>query len=264
MGWFDRPEYGPNVGLIEDIYARYREDPESVSPAWREFFTLHEPDRDEAPDGAAAAAADATATDATGATDATDAAGTAGTAGTAGDIGARPSGEPDGQATGTATAIAPPSRPEEAAPAPAPVTPPAAPPAPRPDEQVTRLRGAGARIVEAMETSLAVPTATSVRAIPARLLEVNRNILNGHLRRNRRGKVSFTHLIAYAVVKALAATSALRSTYAEVDGKPGVVRHDHVNLGLAVDVKRPDGSRSLLVPNVKQADTLDFAEFWRA
>ena len=126
------------------------------------------------------------------------------------------------------------------------------------------LRGAAARIVEAMEASREVPTATSVRTVPARLLEVNRSVLNGHLRRRQGGKVSFTHMIAYAVVKALEAVPVMTTMYREVDGKPNAARPAHVNLGLAVDTRRPDGSRTLLVPNIKQADTLDFAGFVRA
>jgi 2-oxoglutarate dehydrogenase E1 component len=125
------------------------------------------------------------------------------------------------------------------------------------------LRGAAARTVENMEASLGVPTATSVRAIPAKLLEVNRQILNNQLARTGAGKVSFTHLIAFAVVRALEEFPNLNSSYALDDGKPVVIRHPHVNLGLAVDVKRRDGSHSLLVPCVKAADTLDFAGFWR-
>ena len=126
------------------------------------------------------------------------------------------------------------------------------------------LRGAAARIVEAMEASREVPTATSVRTVPARLLEVNRSVLNGHLRRRQGGKVSFTHMIAYAVVKAVAAVPVMTTMYREVDGKPNAARPAHLNLGLAVDTRRPDGSRTLLVPNIKQADTLDFAGFVRA
>src|SRR6266496_3760402 len=115
-----------------------------------------------------------------------------------------------------------------------------------------------------MEASRQVPTATSFRVVPARLLEVNRDVLNGHLRRRRGGKISFTHLIGYAVVKAIQAVPAMSSIYLERDGKPYLRRPQHINLGLAVDVKRPDGSRTLLVPNVKAADTLDFAAFVRA
>ena len=94
------------------------------------------------------------------------------------------------------------------------------------------LRGAAARTVENMEASLGVPTATSVRIVPAKLLEVNRQILNNQLARTGAGKVSFTHLIAYAVVRALRDFPNLNSSFAAEDGKPAVVRHQHVNLGL--------------------------------
>jgi 2-oxoglutarate dehydrogenase E1 component len=166
--------------------------------------------------------------------------------------------------------IVAPARPTPPAAAPAGVpTPPAAPPAPAAPvtldgEQPEQLRGASARVVQNMEASLAVPTATSVRAVPAKLLEVNRQILNNHLARARGGKVSFTHLIGYAVVRALAKVPRMNASYGVVDGAPSVVRHAHVNLGLAIDQQKPDGTRSLLVPNVKQADTLEFAGFHAA
>jgi 2-oxoglutarate dehydrogenase E1 component len=103
-----------------------------------------------------------------------------------------------------------------------------------------------------------------VRDVPAKLLEVNRRIVNNYLRRTRGGKVSFTHLIAYAMVKAVESVPAMISTFTEVDGKPAVSRAKHFGLGLAVDVEKDDGSRTLLVPVIKNADTLDFEEFLRA
>jgi 2-oxoglutarate dehydrogenase E1 component len=115
-----------------------------------------------------------------------------------------------------------------------------------------------------MEASLAVPTATSVRTVPAKLLEINRQILNNQLARAGIGKVSFTHLIAYAVVRALRDHPTINSSYEERGSSAAVVRHAHVNLGLAVDIERSDGTRSLVVPNVKHADTLDFRGFWTA
>lgn len=132
------------------------------------------------------------------------------------------------------------------------------------DEPGEPIRGVGARIVENMERSLAVPTATSYRNVPAKLLEVNRAVINGYLGRTRGGKVSFTHLIGYAVVRAIADTvPAMNNSYVEgADGKPRIVRNDHVGLGIAVDIEKADGSRSLLVPVVKDADTLDFRGFW--
>ena len=125
-------------------------------------------------------------------------------------------------------------------------------------ETATPLRGAAGRIVANMEASLGVPTATSVRAVPAKLLEVNRTIVNNQLFRTTGGKVSFTHLIGYAVVKALVAVPAMNAAFvADVDGKgtPGVIRHHHVGLGLAVDVEKAGGSRTLLVPCISDADT---------
>jgi multifunctional 2-oxoglutarate metabolism enzyme len=132
-----------------------------------------------------------------------------------------------------------------------------------PDDAAVPLRGAAARIVANMEASLGVPTATSVRTVPAKLLEVNRQILNNQLARTTGAKVSFTHLIGYAVIRGLGEVPALNASYVpHVDGGgPGVVRHTHVGLGLAVDLERPDGSRTLLVPCVKGADTLDFRTF---
>ena len=127
-----------------------------------------------------------------------------------------------------------------------------------------RCAAPSARIVENMEASLGVPTATSVRTVPAKLLEINRQILNNHLARDRGGKVWFTHLIGFAVVRALQQVPTMNSSYGVVDGTPTVVRHAHVNLGLAIDQQKSDGTRTLLVPNIKTADTLDFAAFHAA
>jgi 2-oxoglutarate decarboxylase len=127
-----------------------------------------------------------------------------------------------------------------------------------------RLRGTGARIVENMDRSLAVPTATSVREVPAKLLEVNRRIINNYLKRIDGGKVSFTHLIAYAMVRALDTVPAMVRRYTEVDGKPAVIEGGPVGLGLAVDVPAADGGRSLLVPVIKDVASLDFAAFHAA
>ena len=137
-------------------------------------------------------------------------------------------------------------------------------PAPRVPENAVALTGANKVIAQRMGESLGVPTATSFRTVPAKLLEINRSILNNHLERSRGGKVSFTHLIGYAVVRALAEQPGMNVSYAEVDGAPHAVRHPHVHLGLAVDVTKDDGGRTLLVPNIKEAETLDFAGFFRA
>ncbi|MBS1847661.1 MAG: multifunctional oxoglutarate decarboxylase/oxoglutarate dehydrogenase thiamine pyrophosphate-binding subunit/dihydrolipoyllysine-residue succinyltransferase subunit, partial [Actinobacteria bacterium] len=126
------------------------------------------------------------------------------------------------------------------------------------------LRGAAARVVENMQASLEVPTATSYREVPTKLLEINRKVINNHLGRTRGGKISFTHLIGYAVVRSIAdAVPAMNGSFTTgSDGKPRVVNHEHVGLGLAVDVEKTGGRRALFVPVIRDADTLDFAEFW--
>ncbi len=225
----DRPasidDLGPNAGLIDEMYRLFRENPEGVSPGWRDFFADYQP-RAEPPAATAAPA---------------------------------PAPAPPAPATA-------PAAPSPPAPAP-PVAPRAGTqdaPATLDGEQAEPLRGASARVVQNMEASLAVPTATSVRAVPAKLLEVNRQILNNQLARTRGGKVSFTHLIGFAVVRALQKTPHMNASYGVTDGKPSVVRHEHVNLGLAIDQQKSDGTRTLLVPNIKNADTLDFAAFHAA
>ncbi len=114
-----------------------------------------------------------------------------------------------------------------------------------------------------MERSLAVPTATSMRQIPAKLLEVNRRVINGYRSRTGQTKVSFTHLIGYAVVRAMVdeVPNMKNAFVADADGKPQLQRHTNVNLGLAVDVDKGNGQRALVVPVLKGADTLDFLGF---
>ncbi|WP_415101023.1 multifunctional oxoglutarate decarboxylase/oxoglutarate dehydrogenase thiamine pyrophosphate-binding subunit/dihydrolipoyllysine-residue succinyltransferase subunit [Nocardioides sp.] len=128
----------------------------------------------------------------------------------------------------------------------------------------TILRGAPARTVQNMDASLAVPTATSVRSVPVKLLWDNRIVINNHLARARGGKVSFTHIIGYAMVKALRAMPEMNVGFQVVDGKPTLVNPAHVNLGLAIDMPKPDGTRQLLVPAIKAAEAMDFAAFWTA
>ena len=126
------------------------------------------------------------------------------------------------------------------------------------------IRGVSARVVQSMEASLTVPTATSVRAIPAKLMIDNRIVINNHLKRGRGGKVSFTHIIAYAMIKALRAMPEMNAFYGELDGKPALGTPDHINLGIAIDLAKPDGSRQLLVPSIKGCEALEFGQFWVA
>src|SRR4051794_27956167 len=126
----------------------------------------------------------------------------------------------------------------------------------------TVLRGAPARTVANMDDSLSVPTATSVRSVPVKLLWDNRIVINNHLSRARGGKVSFTHLIGYALVKALKTMPEMNVGFDVVDGRPNQITPAHINLGLAIDMQKKDGTRQLLVPNIKGAETIDFAAFW--
>jgi multifunctional 2-oxoglutarate metabolism enzyme len=130
--------------------------------------------------------------------------------------------------------------------------------------QERKLRGPAARVVANMQESLTVPTATSVRTVPAKLLVDNRIVINNALARSRGGKVSFTHIIGYALVRALQTVPAMNAGYLEESGKPVVVQYDSVNLGLAIDLVKPDGSRQLLVPSIKGAESMDFLSFWMA
>ncbi len=129
---------------------------------------------------------------------------------------------------------------------------------------VEPLRGVAARVVQSMEGSLTVPTATSVRAVPAKLMIDNRTVINNHLKRGRGGKVSFTHLIGYAMIKAIRAMPEMNAFFAEQEGKPAIGHPEHINLGIAIDLAKPDGSRQLLVPSIKGCEDLDFAQFWSA
>jgi 2-oxoglutarate dehydrogenase E1 component len=235
--------FGPNAWLVDEMYDQYKADPTSVSESWQEFFADYK-QGSEAPELNNGAGANGAAT----------------------------APAPNGSAAGTTTTSATaPAAPAAATTAPSATTPAAAAAAakaeaptaaaPPPGEAI---RGAGAAIVKNMAASLTVPTATSVRPVPAKLLEVNRKIANNHLTRTRGGKLSFTHLIGYAVVQALKDIPSLNNTFVERDGKPFIVRNEHVGLGLAVDVPKPDGSRTLMVPVIKQADTMDFRQFWEA
>ncbi|WP_234707804.1 multifunctional oxoglutarate decarboxylase/oxoglutarate dehydrogenase thiamine pyrophosphate-binding subunit/dihydrolipoyllysine-residue succinyltransferase subunit [Mycolicibacterium elephantis] len=133
---------------------------------------------------------------------------------------------------------------------------------PQADDRETQvLRGAAAAVVKNMAASLEVPTATSVRAIPAKLMIDNRIVINNHLKRTRGGKISFTHLIGYALVQAVKKFPNMNRHFAEVDGKPNAVTPAHTNLGLAIDLQGKDGNRQLVVAGIKKADTMRFGQF---
>ena len=225
---------GPNDWLIEEIRQQYLANPRSVSPEWRATFE-----------------------------------------GGAIDV-APPAAEPAGNghvSNGVVDAVATNGTVPAAALAPAPAAPPptaSKPTASKPtaskeaaEPEGELLRGVSARIVANMESSLTVPTATSFREVPSKLLEINRKVLNNHLVRVRGGKTSFTHLIGYAIVRAIADdVPAMNNVYLEdADGKPRIIRNTNVNLGIAVDQQKADGTRSLIVPVIKNAEQMNFAEF---
>ena len=118
------------------------------------------------------------------------------------------------------------------------------------------LRGMPKTLAANMDESLTVPTATSVRTIPAKLMIDNRIVVNNHMSRTRGGKVSFTHLVGWAIIQALKEFPSQNVFYAEIDGKPSVVAPSHVNLGIDIDLPKPDGTRAILVPSIKRDDTL--------
>ncbi|WP_421668939.1 multifunctional oxoglutarate decarboxylase/oxoglutarate dehydrogenase thiamine pyrophosphate-binding subunit/dihydrolipoyllysine-residue succinyltransferase subunit [Rathayibacter rathayi] len=149
-------------------------------------------------------------------------------------------------------------------PADAPVSKPAEEDSTPNEDVVTPLRGMAKSLATNMDASLSIPTATSVRTIPAKLMIDNRIVINNHLRRTRGGKVSFTHVIGWALIRALKDFPSQNVFYDEVDGKPAVVAPAHVNLGIAIDMPKPDGTRALLVPSIKRADTLSFTAYLSA
>ncbi|MDX2604692.1 multifunctional oxoglutarate decarboxylase/oxoglutarate dehydrogenase thiamine pyrophosphate-binding subunit/dihydrolipoyllysine-residue succinyltransferase subunit [Streptomyces caniscabiei] len=250
--------FGPNEWLVDEIYQQYLQDPNSVDRAWWDFFADYKP-------GAAAAPAPASSA-ATGAAATTTPAAPAAPA----------------QAAPAAPAAPAPAAPKPAAAAPAPAKPAAAAPAPAKPKaaapakqaapaaaaaegpELITLRGPAAAVAKNMNASLELPTATSVRAVPVKLLFDNRIVINNHLKRARGGKISFTHLIGYAMVQAIKTMPSMNWHYAEKDGKPTLVKPPHVNFGLAIDLVKPNGDRQLVVAGIKKAETLNFFEFWQA
>lgn len=216
--------FGANSWLVEEMYERFVADPGAVSESWQEFFADYQ---SQAPSVAAAAAA-----------------------------------SPEVKANAEVHGVE-----AETLPPPASAVANGAPASAKPvEEQGKPIRGAGAAIARNMEASLAVPTATSFRNVPAKLLEVNRKVINGFRARSGQTKISFTHLIGWAIVRAIAdAVPAMKNAYVlGEDGKPRLIVNEHVNMSLAVDVEKNDGSRTLLVPVLRDCDLLEFNGFLAA
>ncbi|HVG38793.1 MAG TPA: multifunctional oxoglutarate decarboxylase/oxoglutarate dehydrogenase thiamine pyrophosphate-binding subunit/dihydrolipoyllysine-residue succinyltransferase subunit, partial [Pyrinomonadaceae bacterium] len=224
--------FGPNASYVEGLLNRFRSNPSLVDESWRAYFTelLGENGNASEPGGNGHASVTSPAPT------------------------ARPNGDGGVAAATAATSAAPtPAR------TPAAMAPPSAAP-----EAATPIRGGALKIVENMEASLSVPTATSQRRVPVKVLEENRTIINRHLQKTNQGKASFTHLIAWALVRAMQKYPQLNDGYAETNGAPARVRRTEINLGLAIDLEKKDGTRTLLVPNIKNAGAMDFHAFLRA
>jgi 2-oxoglutarate dehydrogenase E1 component len=134
-------------------------------------------------------------------------------------------------------------------------------PIPAGDDRVQIITGSSAKILENMNASLSIPLATSQRVIPVKLMEENRTLINKYLQKKNRGKISFTHLISWAIVKAIMTNPAMNNAFTIVNGKPNVIKRNSINLGIAIDLERKDGTRSLIVPNIKSANDMTFSEF---
>lgn len=246
-------EFGANEWLVAEMYEQYTQDRNSVDQAWWPILDAYKPDAGEPADAAAPAAPANDAPAAAPAAPAADAAAPA--------ADARPVTAPV-PVIGAPPVARTTARPASPQPVPA-QAPKSAPSAPQTagEDVVTTLRGMPKALAANMDESLTVPTATSVRTVPAKLLIDNRIVINNHMSRTRGGKVSFTHLIGWALIQALKAFPSQNVYYAEVDGKPSVVAPAHINLGIAIDLPKPDGTRALMVPSIKQAESLTFNEY---
>ena len=265
-------DFGANDWLLEEMYERYTTDPSSVDETWVEYFKSHSAPGTGAGDGAAAREPKPeTAAEAPSRREPTPTAAPPAPAPAQASPTAQPQPRP---ATSRRTpTVEKPSPTKDVRPS-APGARggiPADPPSPVERQNValeaptnTTMRGTLARTAKNMDVSLTVPTATSVRSLPVKLLIDQRVVINNHLRRARGGKVSYTHIIGYAMVQALKTVPAMNNGYDVVDGKPTLVVPAHVNLGLAIDLPKEDGTRQLLVPSIKRCESLDFAQFWSA
>ncbi|MGW9632140.1 multifunctional oxoglutarate decarboxylase/oxoglutarate dehydrogenase thiamine pyrophosphate-binding subunit/dihydrolipoyllysine-residue succinyltransferase subunit [Agromyces sp. NPDC055520] len=268
-------EYGANEWLVDEMYEKFLVDPQSVDKTWWPVLEHYRQVKTEGGDPSAIAPA----------TDAAASAPTAAPAPTAPAGPAAPAAEPAAPSPAAPSPTAPSTAPvpvigqtpaarttsvaprTQPVPADVPVT------SPQPvvadgeavqEDEIVTLKGMPKALAANMDASLTVPTATSVRTIPAKLMIDNRIVINNHLRRSRGGKISFTHLIGWALIQALKEFPSQNVYYSEVDGKPSLVKPAHIGLGIAIDIPKPDGTRALLVPAIKRAETLTFNEYLAA
>jgi multifunctional 2-oxoglutarate metabolism enzyme len=132
------------------------------------------------------------------------------------------------------------------------------------NDQVIPLRGPALKIAENMEASLTIPVATSQRSMPVKVMEENRRLINQHRSLTNASKLSYTHFVAWAIVRAIEHVPAMNQAYTERGDEAFRIARGQVNLGVAVDVAGKDGARSLKVPSIKNAQAMNFAEFMEA
>lgn len=234
--------YGPNAWLIDEQFQQYSKDPNSVDKEWREYFEAN---------GAPKSAAQSKAADAP----ATTPAQKKGAAQAAEKSPAAPGAKAPSDSKASAAAAKSAKKAEKKSESPLDRI----KDAPEPGSRV--LKGMFKAIAKNMDESLEIPTATTVRDIPVKLMWENRAMINDHLKRTRGGKISFTHILGYAMVKAVQIHPDMNVRYEIQDGKPTVVQPEHVNLGLAIDLPQKDGSRALVVAAIKEAENKTFSEF---
>ncbi|GAB2508114.1 2-oxoglutarate dehydrogenase E1/E2 component [Corynebacterium atrinae] len=232
--------FGPNEWLVDEMFQQFQKDPKSVDKEWRELFEKNgAPSTASTTSGKAAAAKDDKVAAPKRETLVTEQ--------------AKKAQEVTKKATAARPAkkaqVSPLDRAETSV---------------LPEAGTKPLKGLFKAIAKNMDESLEVPTATSVRDMPVKLMFENRAMVNDHLKRTRGGKISFTHIIGYAMVKAIMAHPGMNVSYSAADGKPSVVTPEHINIGLAIDLPQKDGSRALVVAAIKETENMNFDEFLEA
>lgn len=248
--------FGPNSAYINDLYYDYLKNPGAFNETWREFFANYDPNSNgdvEIPEPVHSVERGREEVQEKGAPSAS--------RGTASPPGASASVQVPavGRTNGVPAEKAPQATPRTADARPSTK---AAEDEREAPEGGTKLSGVPLRIAQNMEQSLTVPTATSFREIPVKLLEENRHLINGYRMAGDQAKLSFTHIIGWGIVRALTHFPNMNNAFGQVGDTPYLIQKPDVNFGLAIDVERPGGGRSLVVPSIKGANRMDFLQFY--
>ena len=237
-------DFGPNQWLVDEMYQQYKEDPASVDQEWRDYFAgTSAPTQSSAP-ASTATAPTASTTQQTSAPDTKEQPVNSATQPTDIKPELKELRGADREVVDTAMEKSPLKKIQ-----------------PQPAAGDSVMKGVAKATAKNMNISLQVPTATSVREMPARLMFENRAMINGHLKRTSGRKISFTHIIGWAVIKAVQIHPDMNNSYKEEDGKGYFVTPEHINLGLAIDTTQKNGERALVVAAIKEAETLTFDQF---